>query len=490
MNNKVAGCCILACHPSDTRPFFHVFIKLEILLQSVPEICGTLITLHIPSFSSELSFSAKLLGLCPVDRREAHPRCAHTDGPRVKGALYVKLSCSTYLPLGERVILGTRVNSRGYRKIVEMEDKTSHDLSYLRSISHYCPPEAGSPKSSKNPTSSQLMICLNLGHVFCVTPDNEIQRQSHPLPEFVRPIDPCGKSSSEKCRNYNANNLLLTTTEHQRSPNLGCWMQHSTTFPILDLPVELARSIFEVAAISDGPTLAVVSRQVRKWILPVIYEMVTLGSDDAALFLRTMGIFPSAFFAQHVKRLCLTASINPHDAARILECCTGVTSLACWVDFKDPHSPALSRLLAPLSLRRLSIELENFQRLPLAGRTWCNELSHLDLRMWEGQDPFIIPDLHHLPSLTHLAIYSGHWEIDSSTLERIMAKKVTIQVLCLVIDDEQEEYHERPILTDPRMVYMPRLEPVPDWEAPYRGLKDTWFYAEQMVARRMATVPT
>ncbi|KAG7094900.1 hypothetical protein E1B28_005707 [Marasmius oreades] len=264
-------------------------------------------------------------------------------------------------------------------------------------------------------------------------------------------------------------------------------MNNSTIFPIQDLPVELARSIFELAALSDGPTLALVSRQVRGWILPVIYEMVTLGSDDAALFLRTMKTFPYAFFARHVKRLCLTASVNPHDAARILECCTGVTSLACWVDFRDPHSPTLPPLLAPLSLRHLSIELENFRLLPLTGALWCSELSHLDIRMWENQDSFVIPDLNYLPSLTHLAIYPGHLELDRFTLERILSQTASLRVLCLVIDDDQEEYHERPMLCDPRMVYMPRPEPVPDWEAPYRGLRDTWSQANEMVARRMTS---
>ncbi|KAL0579008.1 hypothetical protein V5O48_003003 [Marasmius crinis-equi] len=202
-----------------------------------------------------------------------------------------------------------------------------------------------------------------------------------------------------------------------------------------------------------------------------------------------MDMLPRAFFAQHVKRLCLTVSIIPHDAARILECCTGVTSLACWVDFRDSHPPiGLSQLLTSLPLRRLSIELENFQELSLVDSIWCTQLSHLDLRMWDTQEmTFPINTLHSLPSLTHLAIYAGNWEMDRSTLERILSQKPLLRVLVLVIDEDQEEERERPALTDPRMVYMPRPEPVPDWEAPYRGLQDIWSQAEVLVARRVAS---
>ncbi|KAK1226247.1 hypothetical protein PQX77_010829 [Marasmius sp. AFHP31] len=202
-----------------------------------------------------------------------------------------------------------------------------------------------------------------------------------------------------------------------------------------------------------------------------------------------MDMLPRPFFAQHVKRLCLTVSITPHDAARILECCTGVTCLACWVDFRDSHLPiGLSHLLAPLPLRRLSIELENFQGLSLSDSIWSSQLSHLDLRMWDTQETFAINRLQFLPALTHLSIYAGHWDMDRATLERILSAKPLLQVLCLIIEDEHEEDRERPTITDPRMVYMPRPEPVPDWEAPYRGLQDTWSYAEQLVVRRMAAL--
>lgn len=58
-------------------------------------------------------------------------------------------------------------------------------------------------------------------------------------------------------------------------------------FPIQDLPTELEREIFETAArMRPGSALdlVLVARKVRTWIQPLIYEMVTLGTDDTSLF--------------------------------------------------------------------------------------------------------------------------------------------------------------------------------------------------------------
>ncbi|KAK7047282.1 hypothetical protein VNI00_006513 [Paramarasmius palmivorus] len=252
-------------------------------------------------------------------------------------------------------------------------------------------------------------------------------------------------------------------------------MSGLTTFRIQDLPVELERSIFELAArvhLSDAPKLALVSRTVREWTQPLIYEMVTLGANDAQLFLRTMEMLPSSFFEQHVKRLCLTVSIDPVDAARILQLPVSITEL-----------------LAPFSLRRLSIEIGHFLDLSLVNLRWCSQLSHLDLRLWDSQDTLHIPGLQNLPLLTHLAIYLGQWE-SVVDIGAILYNKPSLRVLCLVIDEDQDMDTERPAPSDPRVVYMPRPEPVPDWEAPYRGFPDTFRLAEEIVARQMGVVQT
>ncbi|KAK0494563.1 hypothetical protein EDD18DRAFT_348513 [Armillaria luteobubalina] len=161
-------------------------------------------------------------------------------------------------------------------------------------------------------------------------------------------------------------------------------------FPIQDLPTELEREIFETAAYmrpSSALDLVLVARKVRTWIQPLIYEMVTLGTDDTSLFLRTMDELPVAFFQQNVKRLCLTVSVEPEAAARILATCSGLQSLACWVDFRAVRSQIhFSPLIASQRLQRLSMEIRHFQQLcrdPLCQGALFRSLTRLDLIYWE-----------------------------------------------------------------------------------------------------------
>ena len=114
-----------------------------------------------------------------------------------------------------------------------------------------------------------------------------------------------------------------------------------------------------------------------------IYDMVTLGSSDTKLFLRTMDAVPPGFLANYVKRLCLSVSVDASDAERILGVCTGVVDLAFWVDYLRvfPAKP-ISPFIAPLPLQRLSIELNHFTSLfsDLNSQPkWADTLTHLDI---------------------------------------------------------------------------------------------------------------
>ena len=64
-----------------------------------------------------------------------------------------------------------------------------------------------------------------------------------------------------------------------------------------------------------------------------IYDMVTLGSSDTELFLRTMDTVPPGFLANYVKRLFLSLSVYASDSELILVVCTCVFDLAFWVDY-------------------------------------------------------------------------------------------------------------------------------------------------------------
>ncbi|KAJ3810187.1 hypothetical protein F5876DRAFT_42275 [Lentinula aff. lateritia] len=262
-------------------------------------------------------------------------------------------------------------------------------------------------------------------------------------------------------------------------------------FRLQDLPVELERSIFEIAARLDLKTamnLSLVCRQLKEWIQPLIYEMVTLGTGDSALFLRTMEMLPADFFARSVKRLCLTVSINPNDAQRILRICTGISNLACWVDFigRFPLTPStpFRELLHPLRLRRLSIEAAHFQTLSFPECAWIHSLTYLDLVFWK-EDSLLIRELRFLPALTHLALLLQHSSIETSALAYILSILPSLQILCLVTDeDDLERYEQGTRLLDPRVVCLPHPESVLDWEAPYRGRPDMWSQAEEIIEQR------
>lgn len=57
-----------------------------------------------------------------------------------------------------------------------------------------------------------------------------------------------------------------------------------------------------------------------------------------------------------------------------------------------------------------------------------------------------------------------------------------LEVLVIIIEDEEYyRYDEYDPPDDPRIVYLPYPDAVPDWEAPVRGQPDIWSRAEEMV---------
>ncbi|KAF5386456.1 hypothetical protein D9757_005926 [Collybiopsis confluens] len=258
-------------------------------------------------------------------------------------------------------------------------------------------------------------------------------------------------------------------------------------FRLQDLPVELQRSILEVTARMDLKTalnLSLVCHQLHEWIQPLIYEMVTLGRGDVALFLRTMAMFPADFFVRYVKRLCLTVSVRPHDARTILQTCTGVSNLACWVDFMgiSPASP-FRHLFYPLPLRRLSIEVGHFRQLGFSECVWTGSLTCLDIVFWD-QGPLVLSELRFLPSLARLSLYLSQSDVDEPSLLSILSATPTLQILVLVVEEDDLDRFEHTTRIDPRIVCMPHPPTVPDWEAPHRGLPDLWSHAEEIVDER------
>lgn len=227
-------------------------------------------------------------------------------------------------------------------------------------------------------------------------------------------------------------------------------------------------------------------------VQPTIYEIVSLGSNDTHLFLRTMNALPAEFFALHVKKLCLSVSVSARNAAKILNVCKGVIDLAFWVDYlgvQNFRAETVTSLISSLPLRRLSIELQHFLSLfpdPNTHHAWDNSITHLDLIFWTRQTAPVIPPLAKLSQLTHLALRLSHNQPTEDSLRAILSACRSLKVL--VIFDDPETSEETAWSADPRVVYMPYPQNiVGEWEAQARDdLNNGWSRAEELVRRHTA----
>ncbi|KAJ3567016.1 hypothetical protein NP233_g6631 [Leucocoprinus birnbaumii] len=217
------------------------------------------------------------------------------------------------------------------------------------------------------------------------------------------------------------------------------------------LPYDVERTILEYAAASDRPmalTLMLVSREVRRWIEPILYRHITLSDiAQADAFIRTLDSPHSrspTFFSNTIKSLSFTYGITFHQAARILATCTSATSLATRIEvsrnffnfslddisdfrsFMTTSSPALKRLsvtlqpffLCPDPDFRVPI-FQNLTHLSIFGSSeTCYKWS------WTGLDT--------LKHLTHLGL-----EIDTATplqaIYNLIPRLPPLLRTCLVI---------------------------------------------------------
>ncbi|EKM76710.1 hypothetical protein AGABI1DRAFT_44363 [Agaricus bisporus var. burnettii JB137-S8] len=264
-------------------------------------------------------------------------------------------------------------------------------------------------------------------------------------------------------------------------------------FLFANLPVELQREILWMSALEntrDAIELVRVSKKAYHWISPIIYNMVTLGSADTVLFMRTLDSKPAGFFAINVKSLCLSISVEPRDAERILAVCTGVRSLAFWVDYLSTlPSASLYSLISPLSLRNLSIEVQHLHALchgkpgefGSPGDPWHARLIQLDIVFWEDdEEPGVLSYLTQLKSLSRLGLWNPHGFVDEGFVSHILDACERLDILLLVID-EDEFAHNPPAFQDPRVVLMPYpAQIIQDWEASFTGQPNTWSLAMEI----------
>ncbi|KAJ7202600.1 hypothetical protein GGX14DRAFT_570706 [Mycena pura] len=103
------------------------------------------------------------------------------------------------------------------------------------------------------------------------------------------------------------------------------------------LVVDTLRIVVELAAREDRRTalkLVLVSRLVASWIDIVLYETVRLHrprtSDNFLRTIETSRTKPPAFFATHVKSLCILFDMAPEQVVRIASICSGIQNITTW----------------------------------------------------------------------------------------------------------------------------------------------------------------
>ncbi|KAF8912688.1 hypothetical protein CPB85DRAFT_1301133 [Mucidula mucida] len=180
--------------------------------------------------------------------------------------------------------------------------------------------------------------------------------------------------------------------------------------PFPDIPLDIARLLFETAAWEHPPTaysLALVSKVVRRWIDPLLYYSVTLGTSASLVAFHhsiTMR-HNDAFFSRTVKVLCigsrtsgtlgLPSDIYPVEriwacVRAVLDVCTGAQRLALWLIDREEelcHLPVIHGGLRPTHMSLLDLTDYGFKSRQECVEILPSSLTHLNLDC-ENYDDF------------------------------------------------------------------------------------------------------
>ncbi|KAH7921226.1 hypothetical protein BV22DRAFT_1198350 [Leucogyrophana mollusca] len=286
-----------------------------------------------------------------------------------------------------------------------------------------------------------------------------------------------------------------------------------------NLPIELVRKVFETATV-DHPTYApkftLISRDVREWTEPLMYETVILSSKMACKgFLRAINRKGPEFIARHVKVLNIQQPETPDVQyfpiiKSIVQACIGVTNLCCWS--YDPSSHFTRWLCATdLHPRRLCLRTrdlssydgiygDSYDGPDMSVPAFYSGLTHL-----EFGDPWAYmsyaADIARLPQLTYLALHFIEPDARSGMDEqashfRTILSSESLQVfvlLCRAYQDEngrKRTFYVEEQIRDPRLLMMPWVDPPSRWATECWSEGPTmWDRAEAMVQGRSVEAP-
>jgi len=269
----------------------------------------------------------------------------------------------------------------------------------------------------------------------------------------------------------------------------------------------LERQIFETAAHARPcciPKLILVAWRVKRWVEPLLYRTVIVGSFYSQRTLDGHPVIPpdalvsfiqhkAAFFFAHSVRALLMTSYTPVSAAEsILSACSGVENL--WISGIN-YNQKIVLAIAELPLKRLYCNLEEL----MSGQVQLNfthrlfsRLTHLELLPCSQDMPseVLLSGLAQIPHLGHLAFdIDDHSFLAPLTLLRTC---VSLRVLVELYQrsGEENQYRDRDdteqLAEDPRYVMMECASFTADWQMGAHAGVDYWSRAEAFIAKRIS----
>ncbi|KAF9530484.1 hypothetical protein CPB83DRAFT_892760 [Crepidotus variabilis] len=266
----------------------------------------------------------------------------------------------------------------------------------------------------------------------------------------------------------------------------------TTPFDFKLLPNELQHEIFisvvgllrneNQNCLRSMASLMMVAKRFYDWVLPCLYNTVSLSSNNTS-FLETIQSRHNSptFFTKHIRKLCLPYYIPSKDAELILSLCSDVVDLAFWVDY---HSSFPGRSIVPLltsfPLRRLNIEARHFESLFVGVNqpAWLHALSHLSIVYWNHDYPPELRHLDKLSSLTHLSLNVNDDHLTSTSLGKILSACKQLKLIAIYGQQQLLDQSVRPV--DSRVVFTTySVSVLREWELQANGLEGcAWKRAE------------
>ncbi|KAJ7062153.1 hypothetical protein C8F01DRAFT_1082701 [Mycena amicta] len=276
-----------------------------------------------------------------------------------------------------------------------------------------------------------------------------------------------------------------------------------------NLPRELERPIFELAAWNDRKTiqsLIFVARRVHIWIEPLLHRVTLLSTDTAVHRFQAFLDRRPADAQTYTQHLAIRESSLQRDLiTHILSVCTNITDFAFWTGATYPE---LLDAMQPLTcLKRVSINLftlllhhphvdcQSFELRSPAVLAPFRMVSHMQVL---GAIPErMVPVFSMLPSLTHLA-FTG--DAGATAVSNVLTTCGNLTLLVVVYADDARHKRWFGALSHPAgpgealwHVLDPRfcvdsvglnscLED--SWELGTWGGRDFWCRAEEIVAAR------